>query len=144
MSEVKKNLRLLVEIVGICLLIFVGVVYAKQSDGKQTIQEAVMLMYQFDSYGQVYSEHMSELKKITTDEVYTKVTVTNVDRALSSYLKFKGHPSKVNVIKVTDTYLIYNLVTESITENRKFVIYYGTNFRGQIDSIQEAELRDFY
>ena len=42
MSEVKKNLRLLVEIVGICLLIFVGVVYAKQSDGKQTIQEAVM------------------------------------------------------------------------------------------------------
>lgn len=113
-------------------------------EGRKTAQEAVKLMYEFESYDDVYQKQMQDLAKITSKEVYNSVTVENIDRALTTYLKFKGHPSKVEIIDATDNYVIYSLDTESITHTRKFVMFYHTNFLGKIDSMKEAELRDFY
>lgn len=144
MNRLLKGILIGLTVISTVAVIYLGFDKVHKEEGKKTAKEAVMLMYDFDSYDNVYKEHMASLKKITTDEIYNNITVENIDRALTTYLKFKGHPSKVEFIEVTDNYVVYSLDTESITQTRKFAMFYHTNWLGKIDSMKEAELRDFY
>ena len=106
--------------------------------------EAVNDMYTFENYDSLYQNNMGKLKDITTPEVYKQLTVDNLDRALTTYLKFKDMAVTVKPIKVTSSYIIYSLETKSITPTRKFCFFYHTNLFGKIDSVYEAELYGFY
>lgn len=113
-------------------------------DGMRTAEEAVMLMYNFESFTTLYQEQMDKLEDIVTPKIYEEITVKNIDRALTTYLKFKQNPSKVTILEKTDRYIIYTISSDSLTSGRKFVMYYSTNLLGKINEMKEAELRDFY
>ena len=144
MSKFTRNILILSLVMVSILTTWLGFMYLKSLEDVKTGEKAVKLMYDFGSYDEVYQEHMTKLKELTTDDIYTNITVTNVDRALTTYLKFKGHSSKVKILQKTDSYIMYYLDTESITQTRKFVMYYHVNMWGKIDDIQECEVRDFY
>lgn len=118
--------------------------YFHKIDGMRTAEEAVMLMYNFESFTTLYQEQMDKLEDIVTPEIYEEITVKNIDRALTTYLKFKQNPSTVRILETTDRYVIYTISSDSLTSGRKFVMYYSTNLFGRIDEMKEAELRDFY
>lgn len=144
MNKLNKILIVGTTIVCVGCASVLGFFYLKSLEDQKVGEKAVKLMYDFDSYSEVYQEHMKGLQEITTEPIYKNITVTNVDRALTTYLKFKGHPSKVNILQKTDKYVIYTLDTESITQTRKFAMFYHVNIWGKIDNMQECELRDFY
>lgn len=142
-----KSFKLLtITVAGIAVIsaIYLGFWKVQKLEGMKTAERVIKLMYEFDSYDDVYESNMKELKTLTTEDIYKEITVENVDRALTTYLKFKGHSSKVEIIDITDNYVMYSLDTESITQTRKFCMFYHTNWLGRIDKMQEAELRDFY
>ena len=118
--------------------------YFHKIDGMRTAEEAVMLMYNFESFTTLYQEQMDRLQKIVTPEIYNEITVENMDRALTTYLKFKQNPSKVTILEKEENYIIYTIESDSLTSGRKFVMYYDTNLFGKINEMKEAELRDFY
>ena len=144
MNKFTRNILILVLVILGALATWLGFLYLKSLEDVKIGEKAVKLMYDFDSYDEVYQDHMTKLKEITTDEIYNNITVTNVDRALTTYLKFKGHSSRVKILQKTNSYIMYYLDTESITQTRKFVMYYHINIWGKIDSMQECEVHDFY
>ena len=131
-------------IVGTLTGVGLGFKYLHDRDSRNTAEQAVYLMYNFESFSDVYENQMKDLEKICSEDVYKNITVKNIDRALTTYLKFKGNPCKVNILQKSNNYIIYELDTPSITAGRKFVMFYETNIWGKIVKMEEAELRDFY
>lgn len=103
---------------------------------------AVNYLYNFSTIAEL-DANMDKLKQITTEQVYAQLTVDNVDRALSTYLKFKNEPSYVKVSKATQNYVSYSLQTKNIASTRKFIFLYETNQKGKISSVREVEAIDF-
>lgn len=105
--------------------------------------KAVELMYDFKTAYDL-NDQMTELKKITTTDIYRELTIDNADRTLNTYLKFKNKPVEVEIIKSTDNYVLYRLNTEVITTNRKFMFVFDTDWLGRINYVREMEVIDFY
>lgn len=118
--------------------------YLLKREHIKTAQEAVTLLYEFDNFNEILSEHMTPLSKLMTKEAFDSLQINDEEQSLVQYLKFKGNPSKVSFIESTDEYIIYSIQCDSLTLGRKFVFYYDTNIWGKISNVSEAELRDFY
>lgn len=134
-------------ILGALLLISLGVdclYFSWKKEAKETGIKAVKLMYTFNTYEDVYSKQMEELQKICNQDVYKELNVNNIDRALNSYLRFKGNPSEVNIKEATNSYVRYSLNTLSISEEREFILFYHVNVWGKIDKVSESEIEGFY
>ena len=104
--------------------------------------EAVKCMYDFGTIEQL-DENMAGLQAITTDEVFSQLTIDREERTLYTYLKFKNKPVTVNVLKSTASYVLYNLETENISENRIFMFMFDVNSSGKISYVREVECIDF-
>lgn len=138
-----KNLIVILIIAVITVIILL--VYS--DEGNRQFKEnvgvqAVRYLYQFDNLTQL-NANSSKLKNITTDDVYEQLTIDNTDRCLNTYLKFKGVKTGVNIIKATDTYVLYSLDNENISSNRIFMFTYSVNNKGKIEYVREMECIDF-
>lgn len=105
--------------------------------------KVVKLMYDFETAYEL-NDQMVDLKKLTTKDVYNSLTIDNADRTLNTYLKFKNKPVEVEIIKSTNSYVLYRLNTEVITTNRKFMFVFDTDWLGRINYVREMEVIDFY
>lgn len=143
-SSIRSIIISAVLVLSVGFTLFSGFNYLREKEGIRTAEQAVMLMYNFESFTDLYEKQMSELKELVTDEVYQNITVENIDRALTTYLKFRQNPSKVTILEKTSDHIIYTIASDSLTSGRKFVMYYDTNIFGRINKMEEAELRDFY
>lgn len=130
---------LLFTTLGVCAFYF-----SWKREAKATGIKAVELMYTFDTYEDVYSKQMKELQKICNQDVYKDLNVNNIDRALNSYLRFKGNASEVKIIEATNSYVKYSLNTLSISSERQFILFYHVNMWGKIDKVSECEIESFY
>lgn len=129
---------------GITVVLGVGIVLGGiRLQKANTGVKAVELMYDFKTAYEL-NDQMSELKKITTTDIYRELTIDNADRTLNTYLKFKNKPVEVEIIKSTDNYVLYRLNTEVITTNRKFMFVFDTDWLGRINYVREMEVIDFY
>lgn len=104
--------------------------------------QAVQKMYQFTDLQQL-KLNMIDLKAITTEPVFNQLTVDNEDRALYTYLKFKGDVTNVNVIKATSSYVLYSIDNQNITDSRRFIFMFDCDSSGKISYAREAEIYDF-
>ena len=119
----------------VCLLTGLAITFnVKRIEAKRTsiAIEAVQDLYQF-----------SKVKDFTTQSVYNQLTVDNEERTLNTYLKFKGAPTTVNVVKATSSYILYTLTNENIDKDRVFIFMYDFNSKGQISKVRESECLDF-
>ena len=121
-----------------------GFYFSWKREAKATGIKVVELMYTFDTYEDVYSKQMKELQKICNQDVYKDLNVNNIDRALNSYLRFKGNASEVKIIEATNSYVKYSLNTLSISSERQFILFYHVNMWGKIDKVSECEIESFY
>ena len=103
---------------------------------------AVQDMYQFMDTAQL-KVNMIDLQAITTEPVYNQLTIDNENRTLYTYVKFRGDPTSVNIIKSTADYVIYSIDNDSIDEDRRFVFMFDCDSSGKISHVREAELYDF-
>lgn len=143
----KKGVRLVKKVVlaliaVTSLVCFVFAFNQARLRNEQTGVRAVKLLYQFSTV-EALNGNMGSLKKITTEAVYNQLTVDNEDRTLNTYLKFKGSSCKVEVIRYTDSYVLYSLDTENVGEDRVFVFLYKCNKSGKIAWVRECECLDF-
>lgn len=104
--------------------------------------QAVGYLYNFSNLEEL-DRNMEKLRKITTEEVYEQLTIDNTNRALSTYLKFKGKPSYVTIDDQTNSYVSYHLKTAEVASSRKFIFMYNVNSSGLIDKVREVEAIDF-
>jgi hypothetical protein len=144
-NKMNRSFKLffLMSIIGIVgLLSFVVVNLTNTYKQAQVGLLAVKYLYHFSSLEEL-DANMDELKKISTPEVYRKLTIDNTDRSLNVYLKFKNKPVFVIPDKATDNYIIYRLQTENISNFRKFTFFYEVNKQGLISDVREAEIIDF-
>lgn len=143
----RKNgkLSILITCIATCILlssfILLGITQI-QSKRTETAVEAVKDLYQFNQVNEL-NNNMKNLKKITTSSVYNQLTVDNEERTLNTYLKFKGNPTTVNVIDVTNSYVLYSLTNENIDEDRVFIFMYSFDSKGKICKVRESECLDF-
>lgn len=105
--------------------------------------EAVNYMYNFSDVKEL-DANMPKLESITTKEVYSGLTIDNMDRALNTYIKFKNVPCKVRVLKNTHNYVLYTLDTDALSSGRKFLFLFDVNKAGKISYVREVEAIDFY
>lgn len=104
--------------------------------------KAVTYLYQFNQVEDL-DNNMEKLKTITTDEVFNQLTVDNEERTLNTYLKFKGKSTDVEIIKSTETYVLYSLDTEYVDSNRVFIFMFDVNNEGKLSYVRECECLDF-
>lgn len=105
--------------------------------------EAVEYMYNFYNYRELREINMPELQKITTSSVYNDVSFDNLSTALINYLQFQDKPVQVKIIKVTDDYVKYSLISDSVSSSKTFIMFYDTNWLGQINYLSQAEYFNF-
>ena len=105
-------------------------------------ESAVMALYDF---GSVYDldRNMYDLKQITTDAVFSQLTIDNEQRSLNTYLKFKDSSVSVKILRSGSDYVMYSLDTESIDTDRVFVFFFTVDDDGKINSVREMECYDF-
>ena len=129
-------------IIGTTLISLVGIIAYRTSQIRKVGRKAVMCMYNFkDAYE--LDENMSDLKKITTDDVFSSLTIDNVDTTLNKYLRFKDKPCYVNIQSYGLDYVIYTLDTESISNDRLFMFHYSVGLNGKINEFEEYALIPF-
>lgn len=103
---------------------------------------AVLALYDFRDAYQLDS-NMVTLKNLVTEPVFNDLTIDNEQRTLTTYLKFENNPVTVNIIKNTDSYVLYSLNTEKISANRIFVFFFDVNNEGKISWYKEVEGIEF-
>lgn len=132
-------------IMGTLILLLTGVSFTlySKSLGTPVGEKAVKYMYDFDSTKEL-SDNMDKLSAITTKSVFSKLTIDNIDRSLSTYLKFKNLPCEVVILRSTNTYILYTLKTDALSSGRKFIFMYQVNALNKISEVREAEVVDFY
>lgn len=130
----------------ICILItffyLFSIKYEIFSKGSLGVK-AVNLLYDFSSVNEL-EDNLNDLSNIMTEEVYKKVSVTNSDKALNTYLKFKKNPVSVTIMDSKPGFILYTLDSSSLSSGRKFIFSYTVDWRGRIDSVREMEGIDFY
>jgi hypothetical protein len=125
----------LVVILGFVILVYPRYVYAKyESLGVK----AVKCLYEFGNIDAI-NTNMVELRKIVSSDVYDSLTVDNVERVFSVWLKFKGEPTFVNIIESSDKFVVYSVSNPNIAEERRFIFSYDIG-GNKIVSVAEAEL----
>lgn len=103
---------------------------------------AVSALYDFRDAYQL-DNNMVTLKNLVTEAVFNDLTIDNEQRTLTTYLKFENNPVTVNVIKYTDTYVLYSLDTEKISADRIFVFFFDVDNEGKISWYKEVEGIEF-
>lgn len=120
------------------------VIYSRRDSGDLGVK-AVVLMYEFEKIEDL-AEQDASLKTITTESAYKYLTVTDADRALTTYLKFKK--KKCSVIIVSSNYsksggsVVYTLDSVSVSNGRTFSFIYDL-VDGKINNPREYECIDF-
>lgn len=140
----KKSFVIVGVVLAFCIILtvsFVIVSFQKESKQVELGLRAVKYMYNFQTLAEL-DDNMDLLKGITTDEVYSQLTVDNTDRALNVYLKFKNKPVLVIPEEATSKYVIYKLQTESLSSDRKFAFFFEVD-NGKISKVRESEIIDF-
>lgn len=107
--------------------------------------KAVVLMYEFEKIEDLAGQD-AELKGITTDTAYNYLTVTDSDRALNTYLKFKKKSCSVRIVRSNFSKsggsVVYTLDSVSVSNGRTFSFIYDL-VDGKIDNPREYECIDF-
>lgn len=102
----------------------------------------VLALYDFRDAYQL-DNNMVALKNLVTEPVFNDLTIDNEQRTLTTYLKFENNPVTVNVIKSTDSYVLYSLNTEKISADRIFVFFFDVDRDGKISWYKEVEGIEF-
>ena len=126
----------------VCSFLFFYRKYYSDSLKTQLGTKAVMLLYNFHDLYEL-SDNMTELKSITTEDVYNDISFDTEERTLNTYLKFKGNSTAVNVLEAKPNYILYTLTSDSIDANRKFIFLFSVNSKGKISYVREMECIDF-
>lgn len=130
----------------VCLLLLGGVLlclkYEVFTNGSLGV-EAVNYLYNFNSVDDL-DKNDKKLKDITTESAYESLTVTNSDKALNTYLKFKDNAVEVEILSSGPGKVVYTLHSDSLSDGRKFIFLYEVNLFGKITSAQEFEAIPFY
>lgn len=105
--------------------------------------DAVYYMYNYKTVEQLEQQD-KQLKEIVTDDVYEYLTVTNYDKSLNVYLKFKQTEVEVEVLSSSPGKVVYTLHTDALSDGRKFIFLYDVNWFGKICNVQEFEGIPFY
>lgn len=130
----------------VCLLLLGGVLlclkYEVFTNGSLGV-DAVNYLYNFNSVDDL-DKNDKKLKDITTESAYESLTVTNSDKALNTYLKFKDNAVEVEILSSGPGKVVYTLHSDSLSDGRKFIFLYEVNFFGKITSAQEFEAIPFY
>lgn len=145
MKWLKSRLPILIGLLVSLFFITMYVNYAtssKESVGSKVVQ----LLYTFEDVYQL-ADQDEELKKITTESAYKKLTATDVDKALNTYLKFKQESAKVRILREHSDnkggYVLYTIDSNAISANRLFLLLYDLD-KGKLDNPRELEGIDFY
>lgn len=129
------------------IVITLGYVLARDANTKKSLgAQVVEYLYTFEDVYQL-ADQDEELKKITTESAYKKLTATDVDKALNTYLKFREESAKVRIIREhSDSkggYVLYTIDSNAISAERLFLMLYDID-KGKLDNPRELEGIDFY
>lgn len=149
----KKSLKgsskfvITIAIISVVLSIICAILYYWQrtevyKNAAKIGEQAVLLMYDYGTVEQLDYQMMS-LKEITTEAVFNQLTIDNEERTLNTYLKFKQDAVSVNVIKSTNTYVLYSLNTPNIASSRRFIFMFELDQNGKVCWVREVEAIDF-
>lgn len=132
----------------IIFLILVVCIYAVKLYYTRNVglgERAVYDLYDFTDIYELASQD-EDLKNICTDDAYKDLTVTNKDKALNTYLKFKKCPVKVKVLRSSYNnnggYVLYTLDCNAISSERKFLFLFDIE-GDKISNPREMECIDF-
>lgn len=132
----------IISIVVLIVLIFACIKFEVFGQGSIGVK-AVMSMYNFKDVQQL-ENNLNTLKDVTTDEVYEYLAVTNTDKSLNTYLKFKQESVEVEILESRPGTVLYTLHSNSLSDGRKFLFTYDLNYLGKIKYAREMECIDFY
>ena len=104
--------------------------------------ELVKAMYDFENPYEL-AKNMLVVQKLVTADVFSDLTIDNEQRTLSTYFKFKDASVHVNVLKSTDSYVLYSLDSEAISADRKFILIFSVNEEGVINEVKEMECYEY-
>lgn len=104
--------------------------------------ELVKAMYDFENPYEL-DKNMLVVQKLVTEDVFSDLTIDNEQRTLSTYFKFKDASVHVNVLKSTDSYVLYSLDSEAISADRKFILIFSVNEEGVINEVKEMECYEY-
>ena len=104
--------------------------------------ELVKAMYDFEN-PYALDKNMLVVQKLVTEDVFSDLTIDNEQRTLSTYFKFKDASVHVNVLKSTDSYVLYSLDSEAISADRKFILIFSVNEEGVINEVKEMECYEY-
>lgn len=104
--------------------------------------ELVKAMYDFENPYEL-DKNMLVVQKLVTEDVFPDLTIDNEQRTLSTYFKFKDASVHVNVLKSTDSYVLYSLDSEAISADRKFILIFSVNEEGVINEVKEMECYEY-
>lgn len=104
--------------------------------------ELVKVMYDFENPYEL-DKNMLVVQKLVTEDVFSDLTIDNEQRTLSTYFKFKDASVHVNVLKSTDSYVLYSLDSEAISADRKFILIFSVNEEGVINEVKEMECYEY-
>ena len=104
--------------------------------------ELVKAMYDFENPYEL-DKNMLVVQKLVTEDVFSDLTIDNEQRSLSTYFKFKDASVHVNVLKSTDSYVLYSLDSEAISADRKFILIFSVNEEGVINEVKEMECYEY-
>lgn len=153
MSKNKSNTSqsIKAQLVGVLLIVIIAIGYVCYSswiNKKATNlgEQVVMYLYNYEKIEDLQTQD-KQLKEITTKEAYEELTATNANKALNTYLKFKGNPVKVKILRSNYNddggYVLYTLKTDSLSDGRLFELLYDVK-EGKLDNPREMECVDFY
>ena len=104
--------------------------------------ELVKAMYDFENPYEL-DKNMLVVQKLVTEDVFSDLTIDDEQRTLSTYFKFKDASVHVNVLKSTDSYVLYSLDSEAISADRKFILIFSVNEEGVINEVKEMECYEY-
>lgn len=138
------NRRFIFSLIAIFLAIMCSLYLILNINNNENRSVGVLVVNTLYSYTspQELDHNMVDLKKLCSEPVYNQLTIDNEERTLNTYLKFKGEPVAVHIIKEQEGVIIYNLETRYISAERQFAFVYKTN-RGKISEVTEYEVIPF-
>lgn len=142
MNRLKFSLLLVFSFSWVLLALLYSKSLHLNKDKAKIGENAVLALYNFGTVEQL-NQQMKDLKSICSEGVFNQLTIDNEDRTLNTYLKFKNKATEVNIIKSTESYVLYTLNNDYISADRKFVFLFEINQNGVIDWVREEEAIDF-
>lgn len=128
-------------IISLLIVSFI-IFYCIRLNSDECGEELVKALYQFQS-AQELDSNMKVVKRLCDEETFSRLTIDNENRTLRTYLKFKGKPVSVDILRKDKNYVLYSINTEYIGSQRKFIFIYDTNWIGKINYVREMECIDF-